>query len=58
MHFLFFKGSRADLAEQCKAAAKEKAENGSGDAPEATKNGDAAAKLTQDNTAEVSNSLI
>jgi len=46
----YLEKNRPDLAEQCKAVAKETPENGAGDAPKATKNGDSPAKLPRDNT--------
>lgn len=46
----YLEKSRPDLAEQCKAVSKETTKNGSGDAPEGTKNGDSETKLTRDNT--------
>lgn len=46
----YLEKNRPDLAEQVKAVAKETPENGAGDAPKATKNGDSPAKLPRDNT--------
>ena len=46
----FLEKTSPDLAQECKTAAKENVQNGSGDAPEVTKNGKSPVKLARDNT--------